>query len=455
MTASSASPRGAARLLALGGALALIAAACGSAAPASPAPATAAPATDQAATTAPATEAPAATANLSGSSFNFLVPVWESGDSPYRQAVDAYMKAFPDRTINLEEIPTDKLGQVERTRFLGGNPPALLYATPGYGSDYSLFPFATAGYLEPLTGTAGAALIPESAMQVYAIDGVVYGQPLDLTIAANVSNQTAMQADAVTWAEDYPGLLEMCKAVAAKGKSVFVVAGAAPPNTGLFSMGVAASRVYSEDPDWNSKRAAGEVKFSDADGGWRKALDAIVEMNTTGCYQEGVVAGDFAAITNGLATGNSYSAAIPAGAAFGLVAEAPGNTFVVDAMPGITKDNTIIFASPNNSIAMAAAAPDAEKAAAHAFLDWLAQPENLAAMQATAGWLPLEPKADQLPPPYAPIAPYLASGKYVPLPNQVWASAEVYDALATGVQGLLSGQTTVDAVLAAMDAAWK
>ena len=159
------------------------------------------------------------------------------------------------------------------------------------------------------------------------------------------------------------------------------------------------------------------MKFSDADGGWRKALDAIVEMNTTGCYQEGVVAGDFAAITNGLATGNSYSAAIPAGAAFGLVAEAPGNTFVVDAMPGITKDNTIIFASPNNSIAMAAAAPDAEKAAAHAFLDWLAQPENLAAMQATAGWLPLEPKADQLPPPYAPIAPYLASGKYVPAPQ--------------------------------------
>jgi raffinose/stachyose/melibiose transport system substrate-binding protein len=455
MTVRSATPRRAARLLALGGAVALIAAACGSAAPATNAPATAAAATDQAATAAPATEAPTASVNLSGSSFNFLVPVTESGDSPYRAAVDAYMKAFPDRTINLEEIPTDKLGQVERTRFLGGNPPALMYATPGYGSDYSLFPFATAGYLEPLTGTPGAALIPESAMQVYAIDGTVYGQPLDMTLVATVSNQTAMQADGVTWAKDYPGLLEMCKAAAAKDKSVYVVAGSAPPNTGLFSMTVAASRVYADDPDWNAKRAAGEVKFSDADGGWRKALDDIVEMNEAGCFQEGVVAGDFAAITNGLATGSSYSSSIPAGAAFGLAGEAPGNMFVVDPMPGLTEAQTIIFASPNNSLAMASAAPDAEKAAAHAFLDWLAVPENLAMMAAAQQWLPLEPKADQLPPQYAPIASYLEGGKYVPLPNQVWASAEVYDALATGIQGLLSGQTTVDAVLTAMDAAWK
>jgi raffinose/stachyose/melibiose transport system substrate-binding protein len=456
MTAHPAAPRRAARLLALGGAIALVVAACGAAATPTQGPAaTAGPATAAPATAAPATAAPAATVNLSGSSFNLLAPVTDSGDDPFKVAVDAYQKAFPDRTVNLESIPFTDLGQVERTRFLGGNPATLMYLTPGYGSDYSIFPFAKAGYLADLAGTPGAALIPETAKQVFGFDGKIFGQPLDMSIVGQVNNTTALSADGVTWPTDFAGVLEACKAAVAKGKSVFAIAGSAPPNTGLFAMNMAASRAYADDPEWNVKRAAGEVKFSDADGGWRKALDDFVEMNKAGCLQKGAAAGDFAALTNQLTTGKSYSFAVPAGAAFGLGAQAPDQTFVADVMPGITADKTIIFASPNDSIGMAASASDAEKAAAQAFLDWLAVPENLAIMAKAQGWLPMEPDVNSLPPQYAPIAPYLQNGKFVPLVNQGWASAEVYQALGTGIQGLLTGQTTVDAVLQAMDAAWK
>jgi raffinose/stachyose/melibiose transport system substrate-binding protein len=48
----------------------------------------------------------------------------------------------------------------------------------------------------------------------------------------------------------------------------------------------------------------------------------------------------------------------------------------------------------------------------------------------------------------------LESGSYAPLPNLSWPNPSVYDALATGAQGLIAGQGDVQSVLEAMDQAW-
>lgn len=55
---------------------------------------------------------------------------------------------------------------------------------------------------------------------------------------------------------------------------------------------------------------------------------------------------------------------------------------------------------------------------------------------------------------YEGVSDLLKNGDYTPLPNQAWANASVYDAMATGVQGLLTGQSSIDQVLASMDTAW-
>jgi raffinose/stachyose/melibiose transport system substrate-binding protein len=393
---------------------------------------------------------------LAGTSINFVTPTIEAGENYYQSAVDAYLAEFPERNIDLESVPNDQVGQVLRTRFIGGNPPALMYVTSGYGNPHAVLPFAEAGYLEPLSGTTAEALVPATSLPIVSLDGVVYGMPLDLTLVATVSNQTAMEADGIAIPATYDELLGLCSTVAANGKSMYVVAGSAPPNTGLFGMSLALSRVYAGDPEWNVKRAAGEVTFSDSPG-WQATLQAVVDMNDAGCFQEGVVAAGFAEITNGIATGASYSSFIPAGAAFGLVAEAPDSFFVVDPFPGVTTETTYVAASTNNLLAVAADVNDEEKAAALAFLEWLADsahPERLADMQAVAGWIALDPDPAALPPQYAPIAPYLAGGQFVPLPNIGWENPEVYNVFGVGIQGILSGQATPEQVLQDMDDAW-
>ncbi len=57
-------------------------------------------------------------------------------------------------------------------------------------------------------------------------------------------------------------------------------------------------------------------------------------------------------------------------------------------------------------------------------------------------------------PVFEPVADLLTDGDYVALPNLEWPNPAVYDALATGVQGLLSGQGDIQTVLENMDRAW-
>ena len=55
---------------------------------------------------------------------------------------------------------------------------------------------------------------------------------------------------------------------------------------------------------------------------------------------------------------------------------------------------------------------------------------------------------------YEPVVDLLASGSYTSLPSNVWPNPSVYEALSVGVQGLLTGQKTIDQVLTDMDNAW-
>ena len=61
--------------------------------------------------------------------------------------------------------------------------------------------------------------------------------------------------------------------------------------------------------------------------------------------------------------------------------------------------------------------------------------------------------ADLLPQ-YQPVADQLTNKQYRAFAVDDWPNGQVYDALGTGVTGLLTGQKTIDDVLKAMDSAW-
>jgi raffinose/stachyose/melibiose transport system substrate-binding protein len=126
----------------------------------------------------------------------------------------------------------------------------------------------------------------------------------------------------------------------------------------------------------------------------------------------------------------------------------------VNPFPAASADDAFVSASVNYALAINAKSSPGVIALAKDFLNF-ASGEGAGVFPGVSGNLPVV-GADfgALPPQYGGVAQLLADGKTYALPNSGWESPEVYAALGTGVQGILTGQATVDDVLAEMDASW-
>lgn len=383
--------------------------------------------------------------------FSLMIAQANDDDDSYARFAEMYTE---ETGVPIEVIPypSDAYNTQVTTQLQAGNAADVMILAPGTGQPISVITLADAGFLAPLNETS-ASINPVGSEAEFQIDGTTYAQATALTPVGMVFNVTAADEAGVTeYPATYEELLADCAVARDAGKTFMVLAGGIPFNTGLFSMLVSATRVYAEDPDWNSQRAAGDVTF--ADSGWRDVLTDIVEMKDAGCYQDGAEGGTFDSITQGLGGGSSLTAAVP-GSAAASIAEPTGSELNVQAFPPANGQDAFTVTSANYAWAINAASSDEVKASAQAFLDWAAEPVNATAFAEMAGWVPITGiDTATLLPQYAPIGDLLANGDYTSLPNATWPNPAVYEALGTGVQGLLTGQTTVDEVLASMDAAW-
>src|SRR5215218_6188005 len=372
-------------------------------------------------------------------------------DSPFQQLADAYSEETGIE-IETKALPPDNYGLTLRTQLQGGNAPDVMVVSPGGGQDAAVLPLAEAGFVEPLDQTS-ADLIPEGSEGLFTIDDKVYAQPTDITPVGMTWNVGAAKDAGVDVPTDQSSLLDACKAAADKGKSFIVLAGAVPPNPGLMAMSISATRVYAETPDWNAQRADGKVTFADSQG-WQDTLQTIVDMKDAGCYQKGFEGGGFDAITQGIGQGTSLGTFVPGGAATEIMAHVPNLELQVQAFPPADGATPYLLASPNYALAINAKADDATKKAAEDFLAWAAKPENAKEFDKVSGGVAISGPDENLSSVYEPVRDLLDNGDFAPLPNLEWPNPAIYDALATGVQGLLTGQGDVQSVLENVDKAW-
>ncbi|MFT4211821.1 MAG: extracellular solute-binding protein [Microbacterium sp.] len=383
-----------------------------------------------------------------GTSFSLSYAVSNDSTNAYKVLAEKYMEENPDVTITLNEIPLDSYGQTLTTQLNAGNASDVFQAAPGTGQTYSILTLADSGLIAPLDDAA-TAVIPSGSDAQFVVDGSTYGVALGVSYVGTVLNQTVADADGFTYPTTWSDLLSSCSSVSSSGKSVFALAGAAAPNTGLMALVLSATRVYADDPSWNEERADGTVTFADSQG-WKDTLQAVIDMNSAGCFQDGVAGGGFDAITNGLVQGTSYSAFVPGGSAHDLSQAAPDDTFTIQSIPA--EDGGTSYGISGADYALSLSSSSKNTAAATAFLDWAATEEGQQVFADAQGSVPVG--SDLSTTIYAAVADQIDDGDVVPLPNSSWPNSSVYDALGAGVQGLLTGQMTIDQVLASMDTAW-
>ncbi|MGN6218467.1 MAG: ABC transporter substrate-binding protein [Microbacterium sp.] len=390
--------------------------------------------------------------DAAGSSFTVMVAQANDADDNYAKTLEAYSK---ETGVKVEVIPypSEAYNTQVTTQLQGGNAADMMVLSPGTGQAISVVTLAEAGFLEPLDKTS-EGVVPDGTQNLYEVDGKIYGQPTALAPVGYVYNPgAAKEAGVAEYPDSYDQMLKDCATVRDAGKSFTVVAGAIPFNTGLLAQLISATRVYAGEPDWNEQRADGKVTFADSDG-WKETLNDVIELNEKGCFQDGAAGGTFDNITANIAGGQSLTAAVPGSAAISI-GSATGVELNVQAFPPADGQKPFVLASANYAWAINAKASDGAKKSAQDFLDWVAQPEQAKAFADLSGFVPITGvTADDLLPIYQPIADQLENGDFVGLPNASWPNPAVYDALGVGVQGLLTGQKTVEQVLSEMDAAW-
>lgn len=378
----------------------------------------------------------------------------QGGEGPYRPVVAAFEQENPNITVNLVETPTDSYAQVLRTQLQAGNAPDVFYGQPGAGNPNAILPSGEAGYAADLSSYSWATgAIPAGSETLFTLDGKTYGIPVDLAPVSMIANLTAYKELGIEPATTLDEALEQCATARAAGKSLYMIAGAGPPNLGLFASQIAASLVYGADPDWNTKRANGEVTFAGS-AEWQATLQQVIDYKDKGCFPDGVEGAGFPELTNAITSGTSLGIFAPSGAVVDSKAAAPTQEFGAFVLPAATVADTRSILSTTNGLAVNAASPNQE--AALKLLEFFTEPTSQDLFAKSSGNVSLAATASTgVPADLAGLGDFLTDpSKHVPLPNLFWPNGGVYDALGTGVQGLLTGQATPEVVLEAMDAAW-
>ena len=375
-------------------------------------------------------------------------------ETAYEELAKEYMAAHPGVEIKTNRIALDSYNQTMSTQMQAGSGPDVMYINAGSGQAASIGQFGKAGLLLQLDEGV-AADIPEAQMAGYSYQDKLFGLPSSTAVDGIVYNdevarQNGVTIDASASLNDVTG---QCGKVKAGGKSIFGLAGSISANTGILGVQLATSTVYGPNPTWNQDRADGKTTFADTPG-WHDALQAIVDMNDAGCFQDGAAGAGFDALTNGSSTGQLFGFFAPSGAAKDIM-DAAGGAVKLVAMPIPAPQGTQTYLTVSANQGLAGNAKTKSPKLVSDFLAFSVSPEAAKTFAAAQGSIPVgKVDAASLLPQYQPIEALLTAEQYQPFAVDGWPNGQVYDALGTGVTGLLTGQNSIDDVLANMDSAW-
>src|SRR3954454_6246836 len=217
-----------------------------------------------------------------------------ANDNAYETLAKDYEAAHPGVTIKVNKISAETYGQTLQTQMAAGNGPDVMQVNSGGGQPGTVGTLAKPGLLLKLTDSSFESNIRDAERVGYDYQGQLYGVPSATAIMSVIYNDQLAQQNNVTIDASTPldDVISQCGSVP-DGSSIFALAGSVPANTGIMTVEIASLTVYGEKPDWNEDRADGKTTFAKTQG-WKDALQAVVDMNKAGCFQDGAAGAGFA-----------------------------------------------------------------------------------------------------------------------------------------------------------------
>jgi raffinose/stachyose/melibiose transport system substrate-binding protein len=307
-------------------------------------------------------------------------------------------------------------------------------------------------YLADLSGRKWVKQLWNPLVPLVSVAGKIYAEPLLNDVPSVIYNKDVFARLGLTPPTTFSALLGDCNRIADQGITPIEFAGGDQVSVGNIVSAIAANTVYTADPSWPVKRAAGKVTFRGTLG-WRQALQSLLDMKSARCFQpnpermttqppayDAFNAGQAAMVTGTI--NESVVNHTSSGVSYGLFP-----------FPGASPKSTRVLVNPVNNLAVNAASP--VKGSALTFLDFLGRAWQGVAFANTAGSISTLDIAKGVVPSHLSLfSPYFKT-KLVDVAPLAWANNPAgVAALRTGIIGLLAGTKSIDDVLAAADAAW-
>lgn len=393
--------------------------------------------------------------NAGGGDADKTLSMFASTDSKpaYEPLIAAFEEANPGVKVNVTWGTGNEFETTQTTQLASGSGPDLLDVLPGSGGNLiSVGSLAGKGYLADLSNESWTADIPESLRSQTDIDGKTFSYPVTLQPLGAFYNTQGLEEAGLTVPTTWTELLDYCAGAQDAGKVPFSLGLQDQWVTQLIPYSLAATLVYSEDPDWNKQLVAGDATFPDSN--WADVLNKYLELNDAGC---------FSADPNGISFDNTLPP-VADGEALGIVQVGGifGNlqgqnediAYELQALPANDDaESTYIAASPGHGVGVNAASKNLDLAIK--FVNFMAEPEQINAVATALGAaVPAIPN-DSFEPSelLTNFNGYVASGHVAAFPDTGWPNPEIQNAHLVGIQNMFLGTETPEQVLEDMQAA--
>jgi raffinose/stachyose/melibiose transport system substrate-binding protein len=367
--------------------------------------------------------------------FNVLIPNFE--------------RVYPNITVSVTYDPAGNVvQQVETTELAAGNAPDVVDSNLGCDSVVGICPLAKAGYLAPLVNARWTKWELPQVISLSKYGKTLYAFDPIITFNGLFTNDDLFKRLGLAVPQTFPQLLVVCAKAKAAGTIPLLISAT---SIGHLLTDLALTSVYGGDPHWNDQLQAGKATF-EGTAGWHTALQEFLDMNTAGCLEPGAAATTSDAADAEFAQGQALMYFAQTNHK-GLI-DALNPQFAYSQHPLPNADDptrTATFSVPGMWSINAHASPQ-NQAAARTFIDFIARPKQ------DALYARLDGAVTQYQLLKGELPSYLSSFASTPIrinPAILWQNAATGLALDTDSVGLVTGQTTIDDVLNAMDAASK
>ena len=243
-------------------------------------------------------------------------------------------------------------------------------------------------------------------------------------------------------------LLATCDKVKAAGKTCIALGNQTPWITQLIPYAIAPSTAFKEDPNLAQDMLDGKKTFSNS--GWRTVFERYLELDKKGDFNKSPNGTTFEQQQAMVGNGKAAMAIQVTSVATGILDAAKDKADIATfPFPGGRQRGRPEDPGGRRPPGSARARRASTSTEAKKFIDWLAQPAQMADVRDGQPVDPARRRRQRAAVDIAkPFASFLIEGKTVPFMDQQWPNAKVQPAHFAGVQDLFAGKTDIDGLLA-------